>query len=85
MDSFEQKAEVGSTESKEAPKVDGLVKWDAYTEPYMTVDYYDKKNSILLFSTDAWAQSGAIHLLKFRNNDSFIPIYEKFLTDGGFH
>lgn len=50
----------------------------------MVINYYNTKNSTLYFSTDAWAQSRAIHAIKFQNNQSFIIESEKFITDGDF-
>lgn len=50
----------------------------------IVVNHYDENNSTLYFSTNAWAQSDAIHLVKFADNSSFTPIYHKFLTAGNF-
>jgi hypothetical protein len=50
----------------------------------MVINYYDNNKAILFFSTQAWAQSDAIHILVFPENNSIRPIYEKFLTDGEF-
>lgn len=50
----------------------------------IVVNHYDENNSTLYFSTNAWAQSDAIHAVKFADKSSFIPIYDKFLTAGNF-
>nr|WP_241391689.1 hypothetical protein [Yersinia frederiksenii]ULG19802.1 hypothetical protein 49p1_00085 [Yersinia frederiksenii] len=50
----------------------------------MVVNHYNENISTLYFSTKAWAQSDAIHIIKFSNISSIKPIYEKFLTDGNF-
>lgn len=50
----------------------------------MVVNTYNTNNSTLYFSTDAWAQSRAIHAIKFQNNNSLIKVSEKFITDGDF-
>ncbi|AJJ70351.1 hypothetical protein [Yersinia pseudotuberculosis] len=50
----------------------------------IVVNHYDENNSTLYFSTNAWAQSDAIHAVKFAGKSSFTPLYEKFLTAGNF-
>lgn len=50
----------------------------------MRVNQCDENNSTLYFSTDAWAQSRAIHAIKFRSNYSLVKVSEKFITDGDF-
>lgn len=48
----------------------------------MVINDYDIGNAILFFSTDAWAQSGAIHAIYFKYSTSIVPTREKFITDG---
>ncbi|WP_337049772.1 hypothetical protein [Serratia fonticola] len=48
----------------------------------MKVRFYDKRNSTLYFTTDAWAQSEAIHALTFTDNHSLVVKKERFFTDG---
>lgn len=50
----------------------------------MHVNQYDENNSTLYFSTDTWAQSRAIHAIKFKSNSSLVKLSEKFITDGDF-
>lgn len=62
----------------------GKLNWDDPKKNLfnMKVNYYDKKNSTLYFTTDAWATSAAIHALKLTNNHSLMVKKEQYFTDG---
>lgn len=48
----------------------------------MQVTGYDWRTARLYFETDAWATSGAVHILQMEGNSSIRIKYHKFITDG---
>lgn len=51
----------------------------------LTVSFYDKRNSTLYLSANAWATSNSVRAIKFSDNYSSKILSQRFFTDGDLH